>query len=153
MNLENLEGPPSVRLKKWLEFMGNLSNDPWPGSLQGERDYCDSTPLDDEVIANASIDPTASFADITDEWTETDSEADEAEIDFVYRGKKDTEGRFHYYGTVTFDNGNILTSEFEHGIRHGEAVIISERTGISRLCGNYNRGRLHGRGKMVSFEN
>jgi hypothetical protein len=70
-------------------------------------------------------------------------------VDFLYKGKKDSDGRFHTYGRLTFDNGDVVASEFCHGVRHGDAVIISERCGISRLCGTYVQGKLQGRGTLV----
>ena len=70
-------------------------------------------------------------------------------MDFSYKGKKDADGRFHVYGTLTFDNGDVVSSEFRHGVRHGDAVIVSERNNISRLCGTYVNGKLQGRGTLV----
>ena len=73
------------------------------------------------------------------------------DIDYTYKGKKDSDGRFHIYGSLTFDNGDVVSSEFRHGVRHGDAVIISERNNISRLCGTYVHGKLQGKGTMVNF--
>ena len=69
---------------------------------------------------------------------------------FKYRGKRDSADRFHVFGTVTFDDGDVVTSEFRHGVRHGSAVIESQRNDISRLCGTYVDGKMQGRAKLVS---
>ena len=68
---------------------------------------------------------------------------------FVYRGKRDGTGYFHIFGTLSFVNGDVVTSEFCHGVRHGSAVVESSRNDIARLCGTYVHGKMQGRAKLV----
>ena len=71
--------------------------------------------------------------------------------EFKYSGPRDSQGLFHGGGRVTFSNGDEIMADFDHGIRNGDGVVISTRNNIARLCGKYVRGKLQGRGKVVSY--
>ena len=45
--------------------------------------------------------------------------------------------------------GDVVTSGFQHGVREGDAVIISPRSNLARLVGTYEKGQLEGRGRVV----
>ena len=99
----------------------------------------DPDPVSHEAIV---IDPTAGL--------EQRQQQQHSGVDFVYRGQTDeATGSFNGGGTLTFSNGDVLMGEFVDGEREGEAVVISQRKGIARLCGKYSRGKLQGRGSLV----
>ena len=58
---------------------------------------------------------------------------------------------FHGGGRVTFSNGDEIMADFEHGVRNGDGVVIGSRNNIARLCGKYVKGKLQGKGKLVSY--
>ena len=68
---------------------------------------------------------------------------------FKYRGPKDENGLPHHCGTMTYENGDVVTCGFRHGKRNGEVVIMSPRSDIARLVGTYQRGQLEGRGRVI----
>jgi hypothetical protein len=69
---------------------------------------------------------------------------------FKYAGPRDSNGLFHGGGYLTFTNGDEVMADFRHGVRDGDGVVISPRMEIARLCGTYVRGKLQGKGKLVS---
>ena len=120
------------KLRAWLEQMSNPSLDPWP-HWQPDPIASQSVEWGDKVI----IDPTYDHEDT---------------LKYSYRGRRDSEGQFDVYGTVTYENGDIVTSEYKNGIKEGEALIISPRKNLARLVGSYVNDRLQGKGKMVNNE-
>ena len=71
----------------------------------------------------------------------------------MYEGKRDLDGHYHIHGTVTYPNGDTVTCQFDHGARHGDAVIISPRTKMDRIVGTYIQNRLEGKGRLVTQDN
>ena len=143
----NLDQTTKLRLKAlegWLAKLSDPNEDPWPDGT------ADESPLEDSWVVT---DPTNEFNDLSDTWTdEEEVELEPEEIDYVYKGKRDANDCFHPFGTLTFDNGDVVTSEFHHGVREGNGVVQSPRNNISRLCGTYVNGKMQGRGKLVSLE-
>ena len=140
----------SEKLRRWLEDISDASVDPWK----------DQTENKSPVSKNAkSIDPTHDFVELSDllfdssSCDESSSEGEENDSygNYTYRGYRDEEGLFHSNGTITFECGDIIHAEFNHGVRHGDAIVISPRNGISRLIGTYNDGKLQGKGQLVSM--
>ena len=140
----------SQKLRKWLESISDDKIDPWRDVEETES----------PISKNASpIDPTQDFAEVSDIFSDSESEESSLEGEendifknYTYRGYRDEEGLFHSSGTITFDNGDIIQSEFKHGIRSGDAVVISSRSEISRLIGTYVDGKLQGKGQLVSMK-
>ena len=88
--LLKMEGnDPSKNIKDWLAKMGDPNWDPWPKNCFGKEI------LDDEN--GIKIDPT-----IHDE-------------NYKYRGHRDEDGEPHAFGEITYENGDIVQSEFKHG--------------------------------------
>ena len=88
--LLKMEGnDPSKNIKDWLTKMGDPNWDPWPKNCFGKEI------LDDEN--GIKIDPT-----IHDE-------------NYKYRGHRDEDGEPHAFGEITYENGDIVQSEFKHG--------------------------------------
>ena len=127
-----VEEKATSKLRAWLEQMANPSLDPWP-HWQPDPTAGPSVEGGERVI----IDPTYDH---------------EKTLNYSYRGKRDKDGQFDVYGTCTYENGDIVTSEYNHGIKQGEALIISPRKNLARLVGYYVNDRLQGKGKMVSNE-
>ena len=135
-------------LEEWLTRLSDPNREPWT------REDCDQT----ELLPGAVVtDPTAEFNDLTDTVAPSDddesgdNDEEEEEIDYVYKGKRDSKDRFDIFGTLTFDNGDVVSSEFKNGIRDGGAVVVSPRNNIARLCGTYVNGKMQGRAKLVSI--
>jgi len=122
-------GDAASIISQWLSQMADSAWDPWPDYVMDD---------DEEESMVAIVDPTM------DEKLQTEK--------FTYRGKTDAQGSFHVYGTLTYDNGDVVTSEFKHGVKHGDAVVICPRKNIARLVGTYKHDRLQGRGKVVTDE-
>ena len=120
------------KLRAWLEQMSNPSIDPWP-HWQPDTRAGSSVALGERI----TIDPTYDHADT---------------LQYSYSGKRNADGLFDVYGTVTYENGDIVTSEYQDGIKQGEALIISPRKNLARLVGSYVNDRLEGKGKIVSNE-
>ena len=141
-------GNVSVKLEKWLEMVSNDKEDPW-------KDFEET---DVALSKHAKpIDPTQDFTDVSDLYSDSSSEdsfldgsENDKSKDYTYRGHRDDDGLFDCVGTVAFDNGDIIQGEFKHGVRNGDAVVISPRAGISRLIGTYVDGKLQGKGQLVS---
>ena len=138
----------SQKLRKWLETISD-DKDPWK-DVEGSE-----SPISRNAVP---IDPTQSFTEVSDMYSDSSSEESSLEggendlfKNYTYRGYRDDQGLFHSVGTITFDNGDVIQSEFKHGIRNGEAVVISPRSGISRLIGIYVDGKLQGKGQLVSL--
>ena len=137
------------KLRKWLDLISDDKVDPWK--------------VVEESVAPLSkhakpIDPTQEFSDVSDLYSDSSSEEsfleggeNDKSINFTYRGHRDDEGLFDCVGTISFDNGDIIQGEFKHGVRHGDAVVMSPRAGISRLIGTYVDGKLQGKGQLVSI--
>ena len=123
-------------LKEWIERVSDPNRDPWP-KLQESDDYFLAEELSNDAIVT---DPTAQFRE--NKVTEN--------CGFTYKGSRDEDGRFHHGGTVYFDNGDCIMCDFDHGVRNGDAVVLSRRNGIARLCGNYVEGEMNGRGKLIT---
>mgnify|MGYP001161651556 FL=1 len=72
---------------------------------------------------------------------------------FLYRGTKDADGRFDVFGTVTYENGDIVSADFVHGVKEGQVVMISPRNqNVSRIVGRCVNDKLEGKGKIISAE-
>ena len=147
MKLE-AQNSASQTIKEWLAQMSDPSWDPWPGKKafpsfedepQGDVIYFDP-------IAENDVDEEASDEEVSDEEASDEEVSDEE----TYRGKRDLEGHYHLYGTVTYPNGDVVSTQFEHGVRHGDAVIISPRTKMVRIVGTYVQNRLQGKGRLVT---
>lgn len=144
------------RILEWLSLVGDPNRDPWHDSEDSSLLY--KTPLGKDPVI---IDPTFDFRDISDELDEVESDEDHSsgsssgeeglKLGFTYRGRRDSQGLFHGGGTVSFENGDELLCDFDHGSRRGNGVVVSPRNGISRVCGVYEDGVLQGRGKVVRF--
>lgn len=145
----------SEMLRKWLEMVADGKMDPWKNV--DESDLSQMSPLSKTA---KPIDPTHNFTDVSDLYSdasseeESSTEGDEEEVfgsyGFCYRGYRDEDGLFDSVGTIEFENGDIIQGEFKHGIRNGDAVVMSPRSGISRLIGTYVDGKLQGKGQVVS---
>ena len=139
----------SQKLRKWLDNISDNKTDPWK-DVEGTKS---------PISKNAKpIDPTQDFTEVSDIFSDSSSEESSLEGDendifknYSYRGYRDEEGLFDSVGTITFDNGDIIQGEFKHGIRNGDAVVISPRKEISRLIGTYIDGKLQGKGQLVSL--
>ena len=136
------------KLRKWLELISDDKVDPWKDV---DEFY---TPLSKHA---KPIDPTQEFSDVSDLYSDSSSEEsflegeeNDKSKNYTYRGHRDDEGLFDCVGTLSFENGDIIQGEFKHGVRHGDAVVISPRAGISRLIGTYTDGKLQGKGQLVS---
>ena len=117
----------SDNINKWLRKFEDQNQFPW------SRESPDPSNIAPDAIL---IDPIPNSLMLNDS-------------NFVYKGHTDLDGLFHGWGEVHFSNGDILYCDFEHGIRNGDAVIVSHRNDISRLCGTYVKGRLNGLAKLV----
>ncbi len=127
----------SEELKSWLARVSDPGFLPW-----SERDEEGMPALDDS--ASVEADPMAGF--------ETrGSGQEEEEEDFSYRGGRDADGRPHGGGTVQWGNGDAIMCDFHRGVREGDGVVVCPREGVARLCGKFVRGKLEGRGKLVSL--
>lgn len=144
----------SKKLRKWLADVSDDHIDPWKDLEETENE---------SPSRNAKpIDPTQDFTDVSDLYSDCSSseesyedgeEENEDSKNYTYRGYRDEEGFFHSSGTIEFENGDIIHAVFKHGIRNGDAVVISPRAGISRLIGTYVNGKLQGKGQLVRTEN
>ena len=127
-----LEAPNTATqtVKEWIAQFSDPSWDPWPSSktIKGFEDE----PQGDVIYSDPIV------------------ENDVNEEECTYRGKRDPDGRYHIYGTVTYPNDDVVSTEFVHGVRHGDAVIISPRTKMDRIVGTYVQNRLEGKGKLVT---
>ena len=140
----------SEKLRRWLEGVSNPNIDPWEDQTENELPISKTA---------KPIDPTQDFTELSDLLSDSssceESSLEGEEIDsfgnYTYRGYRDEKGLFHSSGVITFENGDIIHAEFNHGVRHGEAIIISPRNGISRLIGTYIDGKLQGKGQLVSM--
>ncbi len=119
-------------IQNWLDRIGDPSWDPWPEELSVFENLVSKN----EPIC---IDPIAEKSDEQDVQS--------------YKGKKDELGRFDEFGTVTYHDGDVLTSEFRNGFRHGDAVILSPRKNLARLVGTYIEGQLEGKGNFFEQRN
>ena len=117
------------KLRQWLEEVSNPSLNPWPDFVIPEEVE------EDEDEDDPVIDPIADHG---------------PDDDCSYKGKRDKDGKYHIYGTLTYPDGDIVNTEFNHGEKHGEAVVISPRRGLSRLVGTYVNDHFEGKGKLVS---
>lgn len=139
----------SQKLRKWLDHISDNKNDPWKDVEETE------SPISKHA---KPIDPTQYFTEVSDIFSDSSSEESSLEGEendilrnYNYRGYRDEDGLFHSSGTITFDNGDIIQGEFKHGIRSGDAVVISPRSQISRLIGTWVDGKLQGKGQLVSL--
>ena len=146
------------KLRKWLEMVSNDKIDPWKDIYNVEDDV---HPLRHDA---KPVDPTQDFADVSDLYSDCSSEEESSSLEgdtkddddektYTYKGHRDDDGFFHHFGEIAFDNGDVIRADFKHGIRHGDAVIISPRTGISRIIGTYVDGKLQGKGQVVRLLN
>ena len=143
----------SQKIRKWLEMVSNDKIDPWKDIYNSDDDM---HPLRHDA---KPIDPTQDFSDVSDLYSECSSDEESSSLEeennddnektFTYRGHRDEDGLFHHCGEIAFDNGDVLRADFKHGIRHGDAVIISPRNNISRIIGTYVDGKLQGKGQVV----
>ena len=54
---------------------------------------------------------------------------------------------------MTYENGDIVTADFVHGVKEGKVVMISPRSkNVSRIVGRCVKGKLEGKGKIISAE-
>ena len=134
--LKSAEMSARESLKNWIAKVSDPNRDPWPKLHEVDDTMVKFGPPSNEAKV---VDPTADF-----KATRPD------QGDFTYKGGLDDDGRFHDGGTVYFDNGDCLMCDFEHGKRRGDAVIISKRSDITRLCGVYVDGALNGRGRLIT---
>ena len=134
-------------LQDWLDFVSDPHCPLFDGSSRGP----DPSPLDE--TAAASIDP---FGDDDGGGggfpcsAAAAAAAGGGEVK-SYRGGRDDDGRYHRGGTVVFANGASLLCDFDHGVRHGDGVVISPSNNITRLCGSYVNGSIEGKVTLVSF--
>ena len=97
-----MEDDPSKNIKDWLAKMGDPNWDPWSKNCFGKEILDDKNSI--------KIDPT-----IHDE-------------NYKYRGHRDEDGEPHAFGEITYENGDIVQSEF----KHGESINMNSLLGFKR---------------------
>lgn len=117
------------RVREWLCHMGNSCIDPWPSITITE---------DTEEVSETNV-------------VYLDPLKDKSNEDIItYKGKRDSQGRFDIWGTLTYADESTFTGEFKNGVKHGDAVIVSPNQGFSRVIGTYVQDKLQGKGKVVT---
>ena len=136
--------PLQNTLRDWLTKIGDPLWDPWPNVTDiPPSDNNDSDDNDDSSLEDADYETVEDSLDAI----KIDPTIEDAP--FKYRGPKDENGLPHHCGTMTYENGDVVTCGFRHGKRNGEVVIMSPRSDIARLVGTYQRGQLEGRGRVI----
>ena len=141
-------------LRDWLTKIGDPLWDPWPNvtdipssdNNENDNEYgndCDDSDKDDSLEDTHYEADEDSFNAIKIDPTIKDGP-------YKYRGPKDEDGLPHHCGTMTYENGDVVTCGFRHGKRNGQVVIMSPRNDIARLVGTYQRGQLEGRGRVIN---
>ena len=56
------------------------------------------------------------------------------------------------YFSLQLDNGDTVEGFFKYGLRHGACKIVSRRTCVEEISGEYREGRLEGKAKIKKRE-
>ena len=92
------EQEATQKLQAWLGQMSNPFWDPW--TQYSIKSWGDTK--EEEEEKNVGIDPTEDHPE---------------NIKYSYQGKRDANGHFDVYGTLTYENGDVVTSEYVHGVK------------------------------------
>ena len=143
--------PLQNTLRDWLTKIGDPLWDPWPNvtDIHSDNNENDNDNGNDSSDNDDSLEDAHYEADDGDSFNAIKIDPTIKDAPYKYRGPKDEDGLPHHCGTMTYENEDVVTCGFRHGKRHGEVVIMSPRSDISRLVGTYQRGQLEGRGRII----
>jgi hypothetical protein len=63
----------------------------------------------------------------------------------------DMKGLYGYF-TVALKNGATVDGFFKDGLRHGHCKIVSSRTNVEKIAGEYRMGKLCGKAKVTFYD-